>query len=391
MKKLKVGLIGLGQRGYDLTPLFCSMDNLQIISVCDVLEERVQREINLIAEKTGKTPVGYTDWHKVIEEKPDAVLIVTGWEDHLKIAFEAMKAGIPVGCEVGGAYSIEDCYELIRVQKETGTPFCFLENCCYGRYEMLVMNMVKQGLFGEIVSCEGGYRHDLRTEVLYGRERHHYRLNNYMNRNCENYPTHDLGPISQVLDINRGNKFMTLTSFASKAAGLHDYAVTHETVDRDLLDVKFKQGDIVKTVIECQRGELITLTLDTTLPRPYSRNFTVQGTRGMYCEDGNYIYLDRDHDETMHFDWALKRWHNADTYFEQYDHPVWKKFLSDGVRGGHGGMDYLVYNEFAECILNGTDFPITPVDAACWMAVTPLSAISIKERRTVDFPDFSAN
>ena len=86
MKKLNVGIVGLGQRGYDLTPLFCSMDNINIVSVCDVLEERIQRELSLISEKTGKTPAAYTDWHKVIESKPDAVLIITGWEDHLKIA-----------------------------------------------------------------------------------------------------------------------------------------------------------------------------------------------------------------------------------------------------------------------------------------------------------------
>lgn len=388
MKKLKIGVVGLGQRGHDMIPLLCSMDNYEIVSVCDIYKDRVDAAIDQVEKATGKAPAGFTEWQKLIDGKPEAVIIITGWEEHLKIAFAAMKAGIPVGCEVGGAYSVQECYDLIRVQKETGVPFCFLENCCYGRYEMLVMNMVKQGLFGEIVSCEGGYRHDLRTEVLYGREKRHYRLNNYLERNCENYPTHDLGPIAQVLDINRSNAFARLTSFASKSAGLHDYAVLHENVQKDLSEAKFAQGDIIKTVIECKNGELVTLTLDTTLPRPYSRNFTVQGTRGMYCEDGNYIYLDRDHDETMHFDWALKRWHNADSYFEQYEHPVWKKFLSDGVRGGHGGMDYLVYNEFAECILNGTEFPITVVDAACWMAVTPLSAISIKERRTVDFPDF---
>ena len=387
MKKLSVGIIGLGSRGYSMLPLLCSMENYDIVSVCDIYEDRVQAAVSLISEKSGKAPAGYTEWEKLLDGSPDAVLVMTGWEDHMKISFEAMRRGIPVGCEVGGAYTLDDCRDLIRVQKETGTPFMLLENCCYGRYEMLVMNMVSEGLFGDVVSCEGGYRHDLRTEILFGRQNRHYRLNNYMNRNCENYPTHDLGPIAQVLGINRGNSFVTLTSLASKAAGLNDYAKLHENVDRDLCTAPFSQGDVVKTIIECANGQLVTLTLDTTLPRPYSRGFTVQGTRGMYCEDGNYIYLDRDHDESMHFDWS-KRWGNADTYFEKYEHPVWKKFLSDGVRGGHGGMDYLVYNEFAKCLLEGKDFPITVRDAACWMAVTPLSQISIREKRTLEFPAF---
>ena len=388
MKKLNVGVIGLGSRGYFMLPLLCEMENYEIVSVCDIYADRVEAGVKCVFDNSGKKPSGYTEWEKVLDEKPDAVLIITGWEDHLKIAFEAMRRGIAVGCEVGGAYSVSDCFELVKVQKETGTPFMLLENCCYGRYEMLVMNMVSQGLFGEIVNCEGGYRHDLRTEVLFGRENRHYRLNNYKNRNCENYPTHDLGPIAQILDINRGNSFVSLTSLATKSAGLHDYAKIHENVDRSLAEFDFKQGDVVKTILECENGQLVTLTLDTTLPRPYSRNFTIQGTRGMYCEDGNFIYLDRDHNEFMHFDWP-KRWNNADTYFEQYEHPVWQKFLHDGVKGGHGGMDYLVYNEFAECVLEGRPFPITVEDAACWMAVTPLSEISIRERRTVEFPNFT--
>ena len=387
MKKLSAAVIGLGARGYFMLSLLCEMENIEIVSVCDIYEDRMQAGVKYVSEKYGKPVAGFLDWHDVLKQKPDAVFVITGWETHVDITCAALEAGIAVGCEVGGAYSVDDCFRLTEVQRRTGTPFMLLENCCYGRYEMLVMNMVAEGLFGEIVNCEGGYRHDLRTEILFGKENRHYRLENYKNRNCENYPTHDLGPIAQVLGINRGNRFVSLTSFATKSAGLNDYAKLHENVDRSLVTQHFMQGDVVKTVIECSGGQLVTLTLDTTLPRPYSRNFTIQGTRGMYCEDGNFIYLDRDHNETMHFDWP-KRWNNADTYFEKYEHPVWQKFLHDGVRGGHGGMDYLVYNEFTECVLENRPMPITVEDAACWMAVTPLSAISLKEKHTVQFPTF---
>ncbi|MBO4869899.1 MAG: Gfo/Idh/MocA family oxidoreductase [Clostridia bacterium] len=388
MKKLSIGVIGLGSRGYYMLPLLCGMDNYDVVCVCDRCHDRTEAGVKCVSEIYGRPIAGFDDWEKVIEYKPDAILIITGWEDHVKISLAALEAGIAVGCEVGGAYSVEDCFKLVQTQRATGTPFMLLENCCYGRYEMMVMNMVKQGLFGDIVNCEGGYRHDLRTEILYGEKNRHYRLENYKHRKCENYPTHDLGPIAQVLDINRSNKFMTLTSFSTRAAGLNDYARLHEDVPAELRDYPFEQGDVVKTVIECAGGQLITLTLDTTLPRPYSRNFTIQGTRGMYCEDGNFIYLDRDHDETMHFDWP-KRWNNADTYFAEFEHPVWQKFLHDGVRGGHGGMDYLVYNDFAECVLEGKELPISIEDAACWMAVTPLSEISIRQKKTLAFPDFS--
>lgn len=387
MEKVKVGVIGLGARGSSMLFHLIRMNNYEIVSVCDKYQDRVDEAVFRVNEKYGHPVPGYTDWRELLDSKPEAILCITGWEDHFKISIEAMKRGIAVGCEVGGAYTLDDCYELVKVQHETGTPFMLLENCCYGRYEMLVMNMVGKGLFGEIVSCEGGYRHDLRTEVLFGEKNRHYRLNNYINRNCENYPTHDLGPIAQVLDINRTNYFKSLTSIASKSAGLNDYAVTHDDVDPRFRDLRFAQADIVRTVIECTGGQLVSLTLDTTLPRPYSRGFIVQGTRGMYSEESNYIYLDTDYSESDHFCWQ-KNWNNAEKYLEKYEHPVWQKYLKDGIQGGHGGMDGLVYGEFVNCLLEGRPMPITVEDAAAWMAVTPLSEISIREQRKVEFPRF---
>ena len=387
MEKVKVGVIGLGLRGRSMIFHIARMDNYEVVAVCDSYEDRAKQGAQDVEDHYHYPVKYFTDWHDVLDLKPDAILIITGWEGHFEIAYEAMRRKIAVGCEVGGAYSIDDCYKLVRIQRETGTPFMLLENCCYGEYEMMVMNMVKQGLFGEIVACEGGYHHDLRTEVLFGKKNRHYRLNNYINRNCENYPTHELGPLAQILDINRTNFFTKLTSFSSPSRGLNDYALTHPDVDPQYRDTVFAQGDIVKTIIECSKGQLVTLTLDTTLPRPYSRGFTVRGTRGMYSEESNYIYLDTDHSERDHFDWE-KNWNNAKQYLEKYEHPVWKAYKEDGVRGGHGGMDYLVYNDFAECLLQGKPMPITVEDAAAWMAVTPLSEQSLKTKSTVEFPRF---
>lgn len=385
--KVKVGIIGLGQRGSSMLFHIARMDNYDVIAVCDAYEDRAKQAAQNVEDHYHYPIKALTDWREVLDLKPDAMLIMTGWEGHFEISAEAMKRGIAVGCEVGGAYSLDDCFELVRIQRETGTPYMLLENCCYSRNEMMVMNMVRQGLFGEIVACEGGYRHDLRDEVLYSVRNRHYKLNNYLTRNCDNYPTHDLGPISKVLDINRTNYFKTLTSFSSAALGLNDYARRHPDVDERLRDVKFAQGDIIKTVIECTGGQLITLTLDTTLPRPYSRGFTVRGTRGMYAEDGNYVFLDNGIDEEDRMVWD-RHWNNARDFYEKYDHPVWVKYMNEGVRGGHGGMDYLVFHEFADCLLDGRPMPITVEDAASWMAVTPLSERSIKTRSTVEFPRF---
>ncbi len=393
MEKVRVAVIGLGQRGHSLIKyLLLDMENCEIVALCDSYQDRVDLMAAQVKEATGKDAFGTTNYKEILcRGGIDAVLVITSWETHVKIACEAMEAGIPTGLEVGGAYDLEECFELVKTQVRTKTPFMFLENCCYGRREMMVMNMVKEGLFGEIVHCEGAYQHDLRDEILLGEENRHYRLNNYIGRNCENYPTHELGPIAQILGINKGNRMLYLTSMSSKSVGLNDFAKQNPgKIQSKFTNQKFNQGDIVTTNIMCAGGETISLMLDTCCGRPYSRNFTVHGTRGLYREDGDYLYLDTDFGPETHWNWK-PHWNNAETvYAEKYDHPVWKKFISDGMRGGHGGMDYLVYNEFFNYVIGGGKSPIDVYDAAAWMCITPLSALSIKEgSRPVEIPDFT--
>jgi len=300
----------------------------------------------------------------------------------------ARRAGKYTAVEVAGAYSVEDCWKLVRTHEETGVPCMMLENCCFGRDELMVLNMVRRGLFGEVVHCQGGYRHDLREEVSTGREMRHYRFRNYLYRNCENYPTHELGPIANVLDINRGNRMLTLVSVASKAAGLHEYLLREKGPDYDAAKMNFAQGDVVTTIIKCARGETICLTLDTTLPRAYSRGFHVQGTKGMYMEDNKSVFLDGK-DNEYDFKWN-ERWNSAEEYREQYDHPVWKKYLAEGVRGGHDGMDWLVFRSFFDAAKAGAPAPIDVYDAAAWMSISCLSEQSVAMGGApVPIPDFT--
>lgn len=286
---------------------------------------------------------------------------------------------IPIGTE---------CWQLIRAYEETGVPCMLLENCCYGREEMMAMNMVKQGIFGEIVHCSGGYQHDLREEIAFGNENRHYRLQNYIHRNCENYPTHELGPIAQILDINRGNRMVSLVSMASKAKGLNEYIKNKKSDDEALMHTEFAQGDVVTTMIKCARGETIVLTLDTTLPRAYSRGFRVQGTKGMFMEDNMSLFIDGEHNE-YDFKWK-EQWNNIEAYREKYEHPVWKKFMQDGVKGGHGGMDWLVLRAFFDCVEKNEEMPIDVYDIAAWMAISALSEQSIAMGgQVVAIPDFT--
>ena len=322
-----------------------------------------------------ESPKIYTDYRELLnDENVNTVIIASSWESHVEVSVAAMKAGKAVAVEVGGAYTIEQCYELVRAYEETGTPFMFLENCCYGRREMMALNMVRKGLFGEIVHCSGGYHHDLRELLAYDKENRSYRLLNYLKRNCENYPTHDLGPIAKVLNINKGNRMVTLTSMASKAAGMHEYLLQNKKDDEELLSKTFIQGDIVTTLIKCANGETIVLTLDTTLPRYYSRGFTVRGTKGMYEEVTDSVFFDTEEDRSHDEDWGESCGGNAKKYAQEYEHPVWEKYLAEGIKGTHGGRP----------------MPIDVYDAASWMSITALSEMSIlRGGAVVDIPDFT--
>jgi len=281
--------------------------------------------------------------------------------------------------------------------------------------------MVSKVLFGEIVHCSGGYFHDLRTEVAIGPITRHYRNRNYYSRCAENYPTHELGPIAKVLDINRGNRMVSLVSVASKARGLGEYARNEGKRLHAMLDGsenrsttvsyygrkyplndeilasydkangrEVKQGDIVNTIITCADGSTIMLTLDTTLPRAYSRGFTVRGTKGMYMEDNNSVYVDGNEEmEKAHFAWQ-KYWDNGKEYTERYQHSIWEKYGEAASTSGHDGIDYMVLAAFFEALEKKKPFPIDVYDAASWMCITCLSEESIAHGGTpVAIPDFT--
>lgn len=392
MEKINVGFIGLGGRGLSLLEnVVLPLNKVSIVSVCDFYEDRAKAGAKAVKNATGVAPVWETDYKKVIDNpQVNTIVITTGWEAHVDIAICSMLAGKAVAMEVGGAYCIEDCWKLVNTYEETNTPFMFLENCCFGRREMMVLHMVKQGLFGEVVHCSGGYHHDLRNEIAFGKENRHYRLNNYKNRNGENYPTHELGPIAKILNINHGNRLVSLTSTASIAAGLHDYIMRKKADDEVMKNTVFTQGDVVTTVIKCAHGQTITLTLDTTLPRFYSRGFTVRGTRGMYEEATDSVFLDNDEDAKYDYTWKNDKFGNAEEIAEVYDHPVWKDYLQAGVKGTHEGMDWLEFQIFFDCLLKDKTMPVDVYDAATWMAVTALSEQSIVQGSVpVVFPDFT--
>lgn len=386
-KRVRMGFIGISGRGRSMLRELLCIDYVDVVAVCDKYEDRANNGAEYVKERRNIEAQVYYDYKELLaRDDIEAVVCCTTWITHSRIAVDAMKAGKHVAIEVGGSASVEECWQLVRTSEETGKKCMLLENCCYCRHEMAIYNMKKQGLFGEIIHLTGGYRHDLRDEIGLGRENRHGRLKNFMMRNGDLYPTHQLGPICKLIDINRGNRMVSLTSMSSKAAGLNVWLKENQGEDYDIANYPFNQGDITTTMIKCANGETIVLTHDCTLPRPYSRDYTVQGTKGIVREIQEYnkiVYLEGVSEEPH-------KWEDFNKYAEEYEHPLWKKYKKDGVQGGHGGMDYLVLSSFAECVKNDTPAPIDVYDTAAWMVITALSEQSVALGSTpVAIPDFT--
>lgn len=381
--KVRLGVIGLGPRGRDLFGLLQEMDGVEVAAVSDLYEDRLQQAAEAAQNAAQPVPALYRDYKELLAcEDIEAVVVASSWTSHAEIAIAAMRAGKYVGSEVGGAASIEECWELVRTSEATGMPCMLLENCCYGRSELAVLNMVRQGLFGELIHCRGGYQHDLREEVARGIENRHYRIHNYRHRNGDLYPTHGLGLPAACLNINRGNRILSVSSIASKSRGIQAWAGDHLGPTHPAASAPIELGDIVTTMMKCAHGETILLTHDTSLPRPYSRAGHIQGTKGVWMEDGNSIYIEGTSPE--------HEWESFESYLERFEHPVWQRFMNEGVKGGHGGMDYLCLRDFVDSVAARTVPPIDVYDMATWMAVTVLSEQSVNAGGApVAFPDFT--
>jgi hypothetical protein len=394
MRKVKIGVIGRGCRGSGLMDTMRLTDMYEFVIICDKYQDRVEAGQAWVQEKMGYTPLGTTDYHEVLANKDvEAVLVSCDWEMHLPIAIDAIKANKAIALEVGGAYTLQECFDVVEAWEANPVPFMFLENCCYNKDELLALAMARNGEFGRIVYCSGSYAHDLRGEVTCGKENRHYRLRNYLNRNCENYPTHELGPIAKILDINRGNRMVSLVSMASGSFGMEAYVEKKQAegkyVNDDLIGTDFAQGDIVNTIISCENGEQILLRLDTSLPRSYSREFTVRGTKGLYEQAYNATYFDGEREYWEPSDYAKNNINNAERH-KDFLPSFWRDITKEQMDAGHGGMDFFELVDFATRLVEGRPMPIDVYDCAAWMAITPLTEASIKAGGAPQqIPDFT--
>lgn len=404
--KLKFGFIGTGSRCQEHINNVLAIPGNKIVAICDTQQGPLDSTLKHIAKFNVEAPKVYTGSERAFEqmlnnEDFDCVIIASPWEWHVPMSLAAMKAGVPyVGVEVSAANTLEECWDLVNVSEATGSQLNIMENVCYRPDCMAVLNMVRQGLFGELLHATCGYQHDLR-DVKFNDGKHYtyqpggelrmgptahaeaqWRTQHSIRRNGDVYPTHGIGPVANCLDINYGNRFLSLTSMATQSRGLHKFIVDKGGPNHPYAKIQFNLGDIVTSMIKCANGQTIIVTHDTNSPRGYSLGFRIQGTEGLWMNDGDHIFVEGS--TTPH------GWDDSKGWLEKYDHKLWADLRDKAREAGHGGMDYVMMHDLIDAIRNKKPAPMDCYDAAAWSAISALSEMSIaRGGAVVDFPDFT--
>lgn len=402
--RLNIAILGSGLRGQSHIGLILRRTDCDVVAVADPDQKMLNTTKALFQRKGVKQPSYYDqgdkDYLRLLEnEDIDLAIISTPWKWHTEMAIACMQKGIYTGLEVSGAFSVDECWQLVNTYEETGTPLYFMENVCFRRDVMAILTMVRKNMFGEMVHLECGYQHDLRgvkfndgitpynSGVDFGEKgfsEAKWRTKHSIHRDGDLYPTHGIGPVAQYLNINRGNRFVYLNSISSKSRGLHEYIVDHEKGGPDHPNAKleFKLGDKVTTFLKTTNEETVVIHHDTSLPRPYSLGFRVQGTKGIWMAVNRSLHIQGISPN--------HRWEKADKYLKEYDHPLWARYHTKAVGAGHGGMDFFLMHSMVEHCKKGDEPPFDVYDAATWMAITPLSEQSIATgSMPMAIPDFT--
>jgi len=388
LETVRIGFVGVGHQGSSHVQNFLKIDGVAITAVCDLVPEKVDK-IQTLVEGAGRPrPAGYArgpdDFRRMCEEQElDLVFTATPWEWHTPICLAAMRAGKHAATEVPMAVTVDECWDLVETAERTRRHCVMMENVCYDRTEMMVLRMVRQGLFGELLHAECGYLHDLRELKLTDYYEGRWRIKHSIRRNGDLYPTHGLGPVSQCLNVNRGNRFGYLVAMASRSQGLNRWAGEHIGPDSPEARQRYALGDVVTSLIRTVAGQTIAITHDTDSPRPYSRNFLLQGTRGLvrkYPEQKIYLEGRSPADQ----------WEDLESYRGEYEHPLWQALEERSRGAGHGGMDYIEDYRLIQSLRAGNPTDMDVYDGAAWSAVSELSERSIaRGSRAMECPDFT--
>jgi predicted dehydrogenase len=401
-KPVRLGIVGVGNRGTSLLEILLAMNGVQIPAICDINQEHLTRAQSMVEKAGQKRPEGYgrdvEDYQRLMyRDDLDAVLIATYWEWHTPMAACAMRSGKYAAVEVPAALTVGECWELVNTHEETGVPCMMLENWSFRRDNLAVLRMIRAGLLGEIVHCHCAHSHNCIDHWFFDPQGNMRWGGEYLvKRNASQYTTHALGPVLSWMDIGCGDYFDKVVSFANRSRGINHYFATKFGLNHPNAKRKYAQGDIVTSLVKTKKGNTIVINYDMQLPRPYDNRWEIQGTEGIYNEQRNAIYL---HDRSPKYE----EWESFDPYQEKYEHAWWKPLqqksssasagkdeIEKQLALGHGGTDYLELKEFLEAVRNKTQTPVDVYDSVLMSVICPLSEKSIAEGgSTVDCPDFT--
>lgn len=391
LEKVRVGVIGVGERGTPMTDLLLTLDGVEIRAICDIDAFVLDRAVAKVAAKQGGAPARITGdeqaFHKLVgRDDLDAIFIFTPWQWHAPMALAALNAGKHAFVEVPMGVTLDELWALVEASEKTRRHCMMMENCCYGREELMVLNMVRHGLFGELTHGAGSYIHHLRDQMLRTERGEGVWRPAWQTRHRGNlYPTHGLGPVAQYMNINRGDRFDYLVSMDSPALAMQAFAQQRLPAADPQRQWKFIAGDMSSTLVKTARGRTILVQHDINTPRPYDRLNYIQGTKGAFGGYPARIAID-DGGEGFHkWDMEMAPWQ------AKYDHPLWTKLSTLATeRGGHGGMDFVMLWRIVTCLRNGLPIDQPVYDGAAWSSLFDLSERSVKSRSAAqDIPDFT--
>ena len=389
---VRIGIIGLGMRGPDAVKRMSFIEGVQIVALCDKFPDRVvsAQQILVTAGLPKAAEYSGEEGWKALVERPDIDLVYTctPWRLHTPIALYAMKNGKHAATEVPTCVTMEECWAIVEMSEKTRKHCVMLENCCYDFFELLTLNMARNGVFGELVHAEGAYLHNL-LDLNFSKTGYAdmWRLRENASRNGNLYPTHGLGPIAQCLDINRGDKMDYLVSMSS-----NDFLMGVTARQKAAADPFFQEfanknyrGNMNTTVIKTNKGKTIMVQHDVTSPRPYSRIHQLIGTKGIACKWPEPPRIALGNAEKWMDEAQMKELE------EKYTLPIVKHVGRFAKKvGGHGGMDFIMDWRLIDCLRNGLPLDHDVYDAALWSSIAPLSEKSVASRsQSLDVPDFT--
>ncbi len=379
INQIRIGMIGLGGRGRSLLKnLLALPEGIEISVLADPFQDALDQASALFTERDRPVPElrcgDETAWRSVCEDPGiDLAVIASPWNRHATQAVAAMSGGKHVFVEVPAAVTIDECWDLVDTSEQTGRYCVILENCCFGRSELAVLNMVRSGLLGEITHAECAYIHDLRSVLFNLNGEGRWRREPHTQVDGNLYPTHGLGPVSNCLNINRGDRIERVVSMSSPSRSLQLFGAT-APADHPGRSETFVCGDVNSSLVQTTSGKTILVQHDVVSPRPYSRINGLVGTSGSFFGFPDRLALDT---EGAH-EWISGS--DLEPYLVRHESRLWSAMGKEAEKaGGHGGMDYMMLKHLIDCLRHGRYPDIDVYDAATWSAITPLSIESVHQ------------